>query len=364
MQLKENAPLAPYTTFYIGGPSRYLIFAQDIDELIEGVNFAQERNLPLLVFGGGSNLLVSDAGFDGVAIRMENIGIDIVSETDDEVHLAIGSGEVWDDVVRFACEEQWWGIENLSHIPGFSGAFTVQNVGAYGQEAAGVVVSVEVYDLKDKTIKILQHDQLHFGYRKSIFNTTEKNRYVILNTTIRLNKKGTPNISYGDLAEKFKDSVPTIQEVRDAIIEIRNKKFPFPSEPTKGNSGSFFRGPILNEKDFELLQIKLTELLGVESKAKLEKMKNRLKVSQGYKTPTAFLIEHVVGTELVVGGAKINPTQPAIILNYSGQATSTDVLTLYQQVRNAVFDKTGVKLEIEPELIGFTGAELAEFGVS
>ncbi len=364
MQLKENVLLSPYTTFYIGGPSRYLIFAQDSDELIEGVNFAEDKNLPLLVFGGGSNLLVSDLGLDGVAIRLENIGMDIVEETNDEVHLSIGSGEVWDDVVRFACEEKWWGIENLSHIPGFSGAFTVQNVGAYGQEASGVVVGVEVYDLKDKQIKTLNHEQLEFGYRKSIFNSSEKNRYVILATTLRLQKNGEPNLSYGDLSEKFKDSQPTIQEIRSAIIEIRNQKFPFPSEPTKGNSGSFFRGPILSEQEFESMQTKLSEVLGNDAQIKLEKMKSRLRVSQGYKTPTAFLIENCVGKELVVGGAKINPNQPAIILNYSGQATSTDVLTLYKQVSSSVFDQTGVRLEIEPELVGFTKAELAEFGVS
>ncbi|HAG27276.1 TPA: UDP-N-acetylenolpyruvoylglucosamine reductase [Patescibacteria group bacterium] len=364
MQLKKNALLSPYTTFYIGGPSRYLIFGQDVGELIEAVEFAKDKNLPLLIFGGGSNLLVSDSGFDGVAIRLENIGMDIVNETDEEVQLSVDSGEVWDDVVRFACEEKWWGIENLSHIPGFSGAFSVQNVGAYGQEASGVVVSVEVYDLQDNVIKTLNYDELKFGYRKSIFNTTEKNRYVILSTTLRLQKNGEPNLSYGDLADRFKNLTPTIQEIRDAIIEIRNQKFPFPSEPTKGNSGSFFRGPILSDKDFELMQIKLSETLGHDSLEKLEKMKSRLKVSQGYKTPTAFLIENCVGKELVVGGAKINPNQPAIILNYSGQATSTEVLSLYKQVSSAVFEQTGVRLEIEPELIGFTKGELAEYGVS
>ena len=364
MQLRENALLAPYTTFYIGGPSRDLIFAQDTGEVIEGVNFSEKKRLPLLVFGGGSNLLVSDTGFDGVAIRLENIGMDIVEETNYEVYLSIGSGEIWDDVVRFACEEKWWGIENLSHIPGFCGAFTVQNVGAYGQEASKVVESVEVYDLKDKQIKTLNQEQLEFGYRKSIFNSSEKNRYVILSTTLKLQKDGEPNLGYGDLAEKFKNSQPTIQEIRNAIIEIRNQKFPFPSEPTKGNSGSFFRGPILSEQEFGFMQAKLDEVIGNDAGIKLEKMKSRLKVPQGYKTPTAFLIENCVGKELVVGGAKINPAQPAIILNFSGQATSTDVLSLYKQVSSSVFELTGVRLEIEPELVGFTKGELAEFGVS
>lgn len=368
MQILENIPLAFYTTFYIGGPSRYLIFAQDTDEVIEAVNFAKDKQLPYQIMGGGSNRLVSNRGYNGVTIRIESIGMDLISETEETVVLKVASGEVWDDVVKFAVEEDWWGIENLSHIPGFTGAFCVQNVGAYGQEASQVVVEVEVFDTQSEKIEILSKRQLGFGYRSSIFNKTQKGRYIILSTTILLQKNPQPNLEYGDLQKEFakqisKGETPSIKEIRSAIINIRNIKFPFPSEATKGNSGSFFRGPILSESEFELLVNKLKASFPTEVISKLENMKDRLKVSQGYKTPAAFLIELCGFKELTIGGAKVNPDQPAIILNYTGSATSTDVLSLYKMVSEEVLAKTSVKLGIEPELIGFDQEELIKFGV-
>jgi UDP-N-acetylmuramate dehydrogenase len=358
MQLKENQPLAPYCTFYIGGPCRYLIFAQDTEEVAEGVKFAKEHDLPIFIFGGGSNLLVADRGFAGVAMRIENVGMDIASETETTIDLKIASGEMWDDVVRFACEENWWGIENLSHIPGFSGGFAVQNVGAYGQEASSVIQRVEVLDLQDQSIKVLEAKDLEFSYRRSIFNTTHKNRYVILNTILRLSKIPKPNLSYGDLAEQFGDTTPSILELREAVIKIRNRKFPFPDSPTKGNCGSFFRGPILSLEEFHNLEEALKNKFGEQAAARLQKMKSHLQVAQGLKTPTAFLIELCLGKQLSVGGAYLNPNQPAIILNHTGHATAQDVLTLFKQVQAQVLDQTAIHLEAEPELLGFNESEL------
>lgn len=359
MQIKENFPLAPYTTFYIGGPCRYLIFAQDILEVQQGLNFANERQLPLFVFGGGSNILVADRGFDGVALRIEMVGIDLVSETDSEVTLDVASGEVWDDVVRLACEEGWWGIENLSHIPGFMGALAVQNVGAYGQEASEVVQKVTAIDRESGKIINFDNNQLNFGYRKSIFNTTAKDKYVVLTTQLKLRKNGEPNLSYGDLKNRFKDHRPTIQEIREAVIEIRNKKFPFPSQPTFGNAGSFFRGKILSESEFKDLQKKLRVTLPESASQKLTTMMEKLRVNQGYKTPTAFLIENCVGKELIKGGVSLNSNQPAIIINHSGAGKASEVLALFNQVKQTVYERTGIKLEAEPQFIGFLEKEIA-----
>lgn len=359
MQISENVSLAPYTTFYIGGLSRYLIYAQDTEEIIQAVGFAKDKQLPLLFFGGGSNILVADQGFKGVAVRIESVGIDIVADDDKSIILQVASGEVWDDVVRFACEEGWWGIENLSHIPGFTGALTVQNVGAYGQEASEVVETVEVLDLQDQQIKVLTNEQLQFSYRHSIFNTTHKNRYVIISTNIKLTKLPQPNLSYGDLSSRFGEKQPDLMQIRKAIIEIRDTKFPFPNEPTKGNSGSFFRGPILTAEEFNQLQNKVEKIFGTELGRRLNSMRNRLEVAQGYKTPTAFLIEISVKKNSQVGGAALNPVQPAIIINQTGQASADDVLTLFKQVQARVRDKTGVTLEAEPELIGFNEAEIS-----
>lgn len=365
MQILENIPLAFYTTFYIGGPTRYLIFAQDNDEIIEAVHFAKDKQLPYLILGGGSNRLVSNRGYNGVTIRIESLGMDLVEEDDQTITLKIASGEVWDDVVRFAVSENWWGIENLSHIPGFTGAFCVQNVGAYGQEASQVVKEVEVFDTQTEKTITLTNEQLEFGYRSSIFNTTKKGQYIILSTTLTLQKNPQPNLSYGDLAKEFKDNrtQPTIAEIRSAIIKIRDLKFPFPSDSKKGNSGSFFRGPILSESEFQLLVTKLKASFSTEVISKLENMKDRLKVPQGYKTPAAFLIELCGFKDLTIGGAKINPDQPAIIINFTGSATSTDVLSLYQTVSHQVFVKTSVRLGIEPVLVGFEPEELKTYEV-
>ncbi|QQS23378.1 UDP-N-acetylmuramate dehydrogenase [bacterium] len=352
MQITENAQLAPYTTFYIGGPARYLIFAQDDSEVIEAIKFVKSKNLPHLIFGGGSNMLVSDNGFDGVAIRIESVGMDIIEDSPESVTLKIASGEVWDDAVRLAVEENWWGIENLSHIPGFVGAFCVQNVGAYGQEASDVVQSAEVYDIERDEVLVMPAADLNFGYRSSIFNTTQKGRYIILSTTIKLIKNGKPNLSYGDLASYFQNFTPSIEQIREAVIEIRNKKFPFPSEPTKGNSGSFFRGPLLSRNEFVQLNEKIKQNFP-EAADKFDNMENKLKVSQGYKTPAAFLIDLCGLKGKTVGGAKINEDQPAIILNFTGHATSDDVMTLYKEVSSVVYEKTGVNLGMEPELVGF-----------
>lgn len=359
MQISENVALAPYTTFYIGGPSRYLIFAQDNEEIFQAVSFAKKKQLPLLIFGGGSNILIADQGFAGVAVRVESVGIDIVAEDESSLTLQVASGEVWDDVVRFACEEGWWGIENLSHIPGFTGAFTVQNVGAYGQEAGEVVESVEVFDLQDEKIKVLTKNQLQFSYRHSMFNTTHRNRYVILSTKLQLSKLPQPKLNYGDLNARFADQTPDLMAIRRAIIEIRDAKFPFPSEPTKGNSGSFFRGQILTALEFGQLHDKVKTIFGLESAERLQAMQNRLQVAQGFKTPTAFLIEKCVGKDQHIGGAALNPEQPAIIINRTGQATAAEVLQLFKQVQTAVQDQTNVLLEAEPELIGFSEAEIA-----
>jgi UDP-N-acetylmuramate dehydrogenase len=269
MEIKQNVSLKNYCSFFIGGPARYLLFAQNNEEIIEGLNFAKQENLECLVFGGGSNMLVSDNGFDGLALRVETIGMDIISETDSEVRLRIASGEVWDDVVRLACEENWWGIENLSHIPGFVGAFPVQNVGAYGQEASQVVEQVEVYDKEDSTIKFISNADCKFGYRSSIFNKEDKNRFVILSVDLKLSKIPQPNLSYGDLKKQFGDLESeqiSIQDIRQFVIQIRDIKFPFPTSPEKGNSGSFFRGPILTETDFNNLLIKIEINFGEQQK--------------------------------------------------------------------------------------------------
>jgi len=352
---EHDVLLAPYTTFKIGGPAKFFWRAENLEELSDAVGWARGQAEPILILGGGSNMLVNDAGFAGLAIHFVKRGIDIKQEDGNSITLSVASGEVWDEVVEYAVNNNWWGIENLSHIPGQTGAFAVQNVGAYGQEASQVVVSVEVFDTVEQKEKTFSAADCKFGYRKSLFNTQEKGRYVILDTNIRLGKEPRPNLSYGALQRYFPGSEqPTQGQIRQAVTEIRDKLFPFPKQAVNGNAGSFFRGPVLSPPEIEFLFQKVGTNFGTEALTRLHSMSDRLLVPQGMKTPTAFLLELCGLKGTSVGGAKIHDGHAAVVINATGQATAQDVLGLFTKAGQEVYQKTGVVLHIEPELVGYS----------
>jgi UDP-N-acetylmuramate dehydrogenase len=356
MKIEENISLREYTTFKIGGPARYFARVDSPEDLSEIVNFAKEKNLKIFILGGGSNIVVSDKGFDGLVIHPTMKGTEIISEDDKKVVLKLGAGENWDEAVAYAVEQGWWGIENLSHIPGNSAAVVVQNVGAYGEEVSSVFKSVEVFDIETLKVKNLTRAECKFTYRHSIFNATHKNRFIILSVTLELSKKPNPILTYSDVKKYFEENSsvePTLREIRKAIIAIRDRKFPFPRTAVNGSAGSFFRGPIITKGKLEEIKEKIKNEFGDDSASRIPKMKDSLQVLQGYKTPTAFLIEHAGLRGFQIGGAKVHDIQPAIVLNATGTASSEDIMNLAEHVRATVKDKFGVELEIEPELIGF-----------
>jgi len=250
MEIKDNVALAPYTTFNIGGPARFFCVVKNSQDALEAYEFAKEKNVPTFVLGGGSNLLVSDKGFYGLVMKVENRGVEVLLENETDVLLKIGSGENWDSLVSFTVTNGWWGIENLSHIPGSSGAIAVQNVGAYGQEARQVIDSVLAFDRHTGHTISIKNTDCGFGYRFSIFNTTEKGRYIIFHILMKLSKYGQPNLSYWDLKNRFAEKSPNLKDIRPAVIEIRNKKFPFPEPQKNGNAGSFFKNVIMRVDEF------------------------------------------------------------------------------------------------------------------
>lgn len=354
MEVRTQARLAPYTSFYIGGPADTLVFAESTEDLILALQTAEAQSQPITILGGGSNVLIADSGIRGTVIRLENYGINICHENDNEVILEVAAGELWDDVVRLATEAGWWGIENLSHIPGTMGAFPVQNVGAYGQEASQVITCVQVLDRTTHQLSTLSAEQLKFGYRSSIFNQSQSGQYIVVSCTMKLSKIPRPNLQYRDLQERFpSDAQPTLTQIRQAIIEIRNEKYPYPDKPDRGSAGSFFRGPLLSETEFTTLQTRIAQSINISSGKRLMGMADKLRVAQGFKTPAAYLLELAGAKGLTAGGAMINPEQPAVILNYTGTATADDVIRLYQQARELVRSNTGVMLSHEPEFLGF-----------
>ncbi len=370
MKIEEKISLKQYTGFQIGGPASYFGVAHSIVDIEAGVKFAKSKQVQVLVLGSGTNMVVSDAGFDGLVIKIELGGVEI-KENGDNVFITAQAGESWDQLVNLCAEKEYWGIENLSHIPGTVGGFVVQNVGAYGQEASQVVDSVQVFDTATNTLGTLTAEDCYFSYRQSIFNSVMQGRFIVLAVKLKLSRIPKPNLSYADVHRYFNPGcsdhsahnherlIPELKEIRQAIIEIRNKKFTTPD--VTPNAGSFFKNLLLHEQQYQILETHIKENFGDEALKKLLGYYNRLSGQQQIKIPTAFLIDLCGLKGSVVGGAKINETQPLVILNYERTATSDDVLNLMKLVRKAVKSKTGMEIVPEPELIGFSAQELEEY---
>ncbi|HET6512826.1 MAG TPA: UDP-N-acetylmuramate dehydrogenase [Candidatus Kapabacteria bacterium] len=360
--LSFGVPLKKYTTFKIGGPATAFAELNDPQQLPDLLAYAEAEGWPVLILGGGSNMLVSDRGFDGLVIHISNIGIEQQDAGENEVLLRVGSGEVWDGVVKYAVDRQLWGIENLSRIPGRMGAFAVQNVGAYGPEAKDVVVEVEVFDLKEREFKVLTNAECDFSYRKSIFNTTEKGRYVIFHTTIKLSRVPKPNIGYPDVKKRFEGiEQPEIADIRHAIKDIRDAKFPFPEESVEGNAGSFFKNSVIDQEQYDALLESFRQHLP-QHVERLEQIRHKFPTAEGIKIPSAFIMEVCELKGFTMGNVQLNPTQPVVVLNKNGNASAHEVLSLVREVRRIVRDKTGLHLYTEPEFIGFTQDGLIKYG--
>lgn len=360
----NNFPLKNLTTFKIGGEAKYFIEANSADQLREALEFVQKSKINVFILGGGSNILVSDAGFDGLVIQIRNQGFWVEKEDEAETIIKIAGGEVWDTVVERAVEHGWWGIENLSHIPGLSGALAVQNVGAYGCEAKDVIIKVGVFDRKTGDTKTLSNAECGFGYRKSVFNATERGRFAALEVYLRLSKRPKPILGYPDVKKFFFEkgiANPSLGEIRQAIIAIRDRKFPFPKEAAGGNAGSFFKNVFLSLTEYQNFERKAQENFDQAALERLRVQKNKFPQGDEIKIPSAFLIDICGLKGKSIGGARVSETQPNVLLNFSGTASAGEVLTLAREVRKLVRQKTGLILELEPELVGFTAAEAESY---
>jgi UDP-N-acetylmuramate dehydrogenase len=365
MVMQDAVLLKPYTTFKIGGPARYFANATSLEEFREISSFANKIELPLFVLGGGSNILVSDRGYDGVVIHPVCHGIEIAREDAETVTLQVNAAETWDELVRYAVERGWWGIENLSHIPGQAGAALVQNIGAYGQQVSDVLQQARVLDVATGMSRILSAAECGFAYRRSIFNTTDRGKLIIMGVTLQLSKREEAHLDYPDVRTYFQErgiQHPSIAEIRQAVITIRDRKFPFPREERGGNAGSFFKNLNLADSEYAFLREILRRNFTQEVVARLEEIRNRFPSAGSIKIPTAFLISICGLKGYRIGGAQVNETQPLVLVNQGG-ATSEDVIALAQHVRKTVRERTGMKILIEPELVGFTPQELAEMEV-
>ncbi|HVI09175.1 MAG TPA: UDP-N-acetylmuramate dehydrogenase [Candidatus Binatia bacterium] len=351
MLLLENIPLAPFTTFQIGGPARFFVEAKDTADVQEAVAFARSRDLPLFVLGGGSNLLVSDSGWPGLVLKVGLPGIEQTSAPDGlgRVVFDVGAGEIWDRFVSHAVRARYGGIECLSGIPGSVGGTPVQNVGAYGQEVSETISSVLALDLKDNQLHELCAEACGFGYRSSIFNTSERGRFIVLRVRFALVPDAAPSITYADLKRHFdgRETLPNLAETREAVRHIRALKGMLitPGDRDSHSAGSFFKNPVLTEDQHAELQRRAAaRRLNLPAYPALESHK---------KVSAAWLVERSGFTRgYGLGRVGISSRHALAIVN-RGQATAVEVLALKDQIQQRVEEIWGVRLEPEPVLVGF-----------
>ena len=360
MTIQENVPLAPLTTLRVGGAARYFAELRREDEVREAAQFAKTRGLPLFVLGGGSNLVIADSGWPGLALKIAIGAIVHSSATDatgNAVLFSVGAGVNWDDFVAQAVAQNCAGVECLSGIPGSVGGTPVQNVGAYGQQVSDTIESVRALDLQQDRIVVLPQPACAFRYRSSIFNGTEHGRYIILRVNYRLKRGGAPSLKYADLQEYFaagalpRKTPHSLAETRAAVREIRRTKgmLLVPGDDDCRSAGSFFKNPVLSEAQFQDLAARAAaKALEIPSYPALDfQNKTQRKIS------AAWLVEHSGFSKgYALGPARIS-TKHALALVNSGQATAADMVRLQERIQENVAESWGIRLDAEPVFVGF-----------
>lgn len=341
MTIQEKIDLKNHTTFRIGGPARFFCIVKNEDELIEAISFSKKKKIPFFILGSGSNILVADEGFQGIVIKMEMVGVTYKENTDNanEVEVTSFAGENWEKLVEQTVEKGLYGLENLSLIPGTVGASPVQNIGAYGSEVKDTIESVYALDvLKDEYVT-LSNSECKFTYRNSMFKADPR-RYVIISVTFNLRKKGSLNYEYKDLKEHFtfkKIKEPTLEDVREAVLEIRRRKLPDVRD--YGTAGSFFKNVVVPSAQAQALLKKFPDMI-VHSV-------NDKKV----KIPIAWILDHVCGFRGVKKGNVGTYKNQALVLVNFGNATATEIISLAQKMVDEVYAKTGIEIEPEVEYV-------------
>lgn len=330
----EQVSLASYTTLKTGGVATYVITVTTRAELEAAVVFAQANNLPFLVFGSGSNILVGDAGYAGVVIHMNIRGRDYAAhESSPVVDVTYGAGEILDEVIAETVERGLWGLENLSHIPGTVGATPIQNVGAYGVEVGDCITAVTVFDATTRTFREMSAAACQFAYRDSIFKQTSYAQVIVVSVTFRLSLTPQPKTTYADIHARIGSGDVSQHAIRDAIIAIRSQKFP--DWHTVGTAGSFFKNPIISEhqKDVLISEYPLVPVYPVAP--------GLVKVSLGY------ILDKVCNLKgFSRGNVRLYEAQALVLVATRG-ATTAEILAFARDVSAIVKQKTNITIELE-----------------
>ena len=345
--LQKDIPLAPLTTLKIGGRARFFVAVHDEVEVAEAFAFAEKESLDIFILGAGSNVLISDTGFDGLVLQiaLQDKSYAFTREesvTPKGVMLTVAAGEDWDGFVAYCVEHDLAGVECLSGIPGFVGGTPVQNVGAYGQEVSETIHSVRCFDRKTKDFVALANADCGFAYRTSIFNSTERERYIVLSVTFSLHRGGDPKIIYKDLKEHFGEERPSLNDVRDAVLEIRRSKSMVidADDPNSKSAGSFFKNPVVEKSKFEEIRASYANAPSFQFGDKV-------------KIPAAWLIESAGFCKgFILGNAGISTNHSLALINRGG-ASAEEILLLKKEIQDGVEAKFGIMLQPEPVFVGF-----------
>ncbi|MGD0478778.1 MAG: UDP-N-acetylmuramate dehydrogenase [Terracidiphilus sp.] len=340
----ENIAQAPLTTLGIGGPARWFVEATSEAEIAEACAWARERGMPLFVLGGGSNVLVADAGFDGLVLHLALKGMELEGEV-----LRAAAGTPWEHCVQQATEAGLAGVECLAGIPGTVGGTPVQNVGAYGQEVSTVIERVRAFDRTAQEFVEFANADCGFAYRKSRFNTTDKGRFVVMRVDYRLRRNGAPTLTYAELKAHFsgQKETPSLVEVAEAVRGIRQSKgmLLVEGDPDCRSAGSFFKNPSVAPAVAERVK-QIAADAGVAV---------RMFPAEGglVKIPAAWLIEQAGFRKgYALGAAAISSRHTLALVNRGG-VTAAEILALAEKIRAAVEARFGIRLEMEPERVGF-----------
>jgi UDP-N-acetylmuramate dehydrogenase len=336
--VQEQVDITDYNTMGVAAKARFFSEANSIQQLSKIIAFSTGENIPLYFLGGGSNVLFID-DYDGFLVHINIKGIEVKDETDEEIVLKIGAGENWHNFVTNCVRKGWGGVENLSLIPGSVGAAPIQNIGAYGVELEQVFESLEALDVRTGEPKRFTKQECNFGYRDSIFKNELKGKFVITSVMLRLQKSPKTNISYHALSDKLAEkgiTKPSIRDVSNAVIEIRKSKLPDPAKI--GNTGSFFKNPVITKDRFQILQEKYAEI-------------PHYPVGDDIKIPAAWLIDQCGWKGKRFGDAGVHYMQALVIVNY-GKATGPEIWELAQNIQKSVKDTFGIALSPEVNVVG------------
>ncbi len=348
LSLREQVPLAPLTTLGVGGPARWFAEARTPEGAQEAVAYAREHGLPLFVLGGGSNLVVADSGWPGLVLQVQIKGIK-QREKRGAVLFEAAAGEDWDPFVAETVAANCAGLECLSGIPGTVGGTPVQNVGAYGQEVSDTIVQVTALDRESGELREFTNAECGFAYRTSLFNTTERDRFIVLRVTYALKLGAAPKLAYADLQRYFAGKVeqPSLQEMRDAVREIRRSKSMLlvEGDPDARSAGSFFKNPI----------VRLQRFLQLEGgvKAKGLQLPSYPADDGNRKLSAAWLVEKAgFHRGYVHGNVGISSKHTLAIVN-RGAARSSEIVSFMNVIRETVFSRFAIDLQPEPVFLGF-----------